>query len=84
MTLSDAEIYTNCLENCRKSCKENEIKEIKIIPITWGLVSEELLGLSKVDIILGSDCFYDSKGNSVSRGFWFKGLLSWQIMYNFT
>lgn len=62
MTLSDAEIYKNCLENCRVNCKENGIKDINIIPITWGLINDEILNLSKVDIILASDCFYDSKG----------------------
>lgn len=33
-----------------------------MIGITWGRFNEALLNLPSVDIILGSDCFYDSKG----------------------
>lgn len=33
-----------------------------MIGITWGRFNEALLDLPSVDIILGSDCFYDSKG----------------------
>ena len=68
VTLSDAEFYPNCLENCRQSCKVNNLSSVvKVIPLTWGLVDEEILNLEKVDFILGSDCFYDKTGTKIFK-----------------
>ncbi|XP_066935556.1 histone-arginine methyltransferase METTL23-like [Clytia hemisphaerica] len=63
VTLSDAKFYPNCLENCRQSCEVNNLKTsmVNVIPLTWGLVDEQILNLENVDAILGSDCFYDRK-----------------------
>lgn len=61
VTLSDSEDLPYCLENCRKSCQANGLLDIPVIGITWGRFNEALLDLPPVDIILGSDCFYDSK-----------------------
>ena len=33
--------------------------------ITWGQFTPNLFKLPKVDIILGSDCFYDTKGTVI-------------------
>lgn len=65
VTLSDSEDLPYCLENCRKSCQANGLLDIPVIGITWGRFNEALLDLPPVDIILGSDCFYDSKGISL-------------------
>lgn len=65
VTLSDSEDLPHCLENCRKSCQANGLLDIPVIGITWGRFNEALLDLPPVDIILGSDCFYDSKGISL-------------------
>ena len=35
----------------------------QILPISWGLFSQEMLELPPQDIILASDCFYDTKGS---------------------
>ncbi|KAK7111140.1 histone-arginine methyltransferase METTL23-like [Littorina saxatilis] len=59
--LSDSTLFPDCLENCRKSCHANDLKNVKVIPLTWGLVTLALLQLPAVDFILGSDCFYDTK-----------------------
>lgn len=40
----------------------NHLPHVPIIGITWGRVSPELLSLAPVDIILGSDVFFDPKG----------------------
>ena len=62
VTLSDSEDLPHCLENCWKSCQANGLPDIPVIGITWGRFNDALLNLSPVDVILGSDCFYDSKG----------------------
>ncbi|KAK7507160.1 hypothetical protein BaRGS_00001095 [Batillaria attramentaria] len=59
--LSDSALYPDCLENCQKSCKANNLTGVDVIPLTWGIVSPPLLQLPPVHIILGSDCFYDTK-----------------------
>ena len=68
VTLSDAEFYPNCLENCRQGCEVNNLSSVvKVTPLTWGLVDKEILDLEKVDFILGSDCFYDKKGTKIVK-----------------
>ena len=34
----------------------------KIMALSWGIFSQEMLDLPPQDIILASDCFYDTKG----------------------
>ncbi len=34
----------------------------RIMALSWGLFSKEMLELPSQDIILASDCFYDTKG----------------------
>ena len=63
VTLTDKEEYPRCLENCRQSCHANGQTVIQVVGITWGQFTPNLLNLPKADIILGSDCFYDTKGN---------------------
>ena len=67
MTLSDSCQLPRCLENCRASCNVNGLDKVKVIGITWGQISPDLMELEQVDIILGSDCFYDTKGISLSK-----------------
>ena len=62
VTLSDSEDLPLCLEQAKQSCAVNELGDVAVIGITWGVYSPQLLNLSPVDIILGSDCFYDTKG----------------------
>ncbi|XP_025959700.1 histone-arginine methyltransferase METTL23 [Dromaius novaehollandiae] len=59
--LSDSEELPQCLENCRKSCLMNDLPDVPVIGLTWGRVSPELLSLAPVDIILGSDVFFEPK-----------------------
>ena len=62
VTLSDSEDLPLCLEQAKQSCAVNKLGDVVVIGITWGVYSPQLLNLSPVDIILGSDCFYDTKG----------------------
>ena len=56
--------YPNCLQNCARSCEVNNLSsDINVVGISWGLIDEGVLNLGEVDVILGSDCFYDKKGN---------------------
>ena len=42
----------------------NDIEDkVAIMPLTWGDFTPELFDLPKIDIILGSDCFYSPAGN---------------------
>ncbi|KAK3586091.1 hypothetical protein CHS0354_033212 [Potamilus streckersoni] len=59
--LSDSASLPKCLENCQQTCEANGLQNIPILGITWGCFDPHLLRLGKVDVILGSDCFYDTK-----------------------
>ncbi|XP_029872040.1 methyltransferase-like protein 23 isoform X1 [Aquila chrysaetos chrysaetos] len=61
VTLSDSEELPQCLRNCRRSCLLNRLPHVPVLGLTWGRVSPELLSLAPVDIILGSDVFFDPK-----------------------
>ncbi|XP_041362862.1 methyltransferase-like protein 23 [Gigantopelta aegis] len=61
VTLSDASRYPDCLQNCRKSCQMNGLADVNIVGLTWGEFTPTLLELPPLDIILGSDCFFDTK-----------------------
>jgi len=64
VTLSDSEDLPLCLEQAKQSCAANDIDNMEVIGITWGIYNPTILNLSPVDIILGSDCFYDTKGDT--------------------
>ena len=64
VTLTDKEECPECLENCWRTCHVNGQSSVKVMGITWGQFSPNVLNLPKPDIILGSDCFYDTKGSS--------------------
>ncbi|XP_075435860.1 histone-arginine methyltransferase METTL23 isoform X1 [Ascaphus truei] len=57
--LSDSAEMPQCLENCRRSCAANNIVGVPVIGLTWGQISPDLLDLPPIDIIVGSDVFYE-------------------------
>ncbi|XP_030817845.1 methyltransferase-like protein 23 [Camarhynchus parvulus] len=59
--LSDSEELPQCLRSCRSSCLMNRLPNVPVLGLTWGRVSPELLSLAPIDIILGSDVFFDPK-----------------------
>lgn len=59
VTLTDV---PSCLESCRRSCDANSLQHVPVVGVTWGEVSPELVTLPPLDIILGSDVFYDPPG----------------------
>ncbi|KAF7659072.1 hypothetical protein LDENG_00003660 [Lucifuga dentata] len=57
--LSDSAKMPLCLENCRRSCEANSLPDVLVLGLTWGEISPDLVLLPKLDIILGSDVFYE-------------------------
>ncbi|XP_041633882.1 methyltransferase-like protein 23 [Cheilinus undulatus] len=57
--LSDNAQTPQCLQNCRRSCEANGLCDVEVLGLTWGEVSPDLVLLPKMDIILGSDVFYE-------------------------
>eukprot|EP00057_Strongylocentrotus_purpuratus_P032870 XP_789211.3 PREDICTED: methyltransferase-like protein 23 [Strongylocentrotus purpuratus] len=61
VTLSDDCRQPRSIENCKRSCLANHLEGVGVIGLTWGRVSPAMATLSLVDVVLASDCFYDSK-----------------------
>ncbi|XP_073462318.1 histone-arginine methyltransferase METTL23 isoform X1 [Aquarana catesbeiana] len=59
--LSDSAAMPQCLQNCSRSCRQNNLSGIPVIGLTWGEISPDLLDLPPIDIVLGSDVFYEPK-----------------------
>lgn len=62
VTLSDSVTLPKSLSHIRRSCQLNGLKideNIKLIGLTWGLFFGGLNVVGPVDLILGSDCFYE-------------------------
>ncbi|CAM2101860.1 histone-arginine methyltransferase METTL23 isoform X1 [Caretta caretta] len=57
--LSDTEELPQCLKNCERSCRINNLLGVHILGLTWGQISPNLLSLPEVDIILASDVFFE-------------------------
>ena len=66
VTLSDMVTDdSHLLGHLRESCVLNDLRpgvDITVMELTWGIFSTSLLELAPQDVILGSDCFYDTKG----------------------
>lgn len=63
VTISDGEFYPECLKLSKRNFELNGISpcNLRTIGLSWGIVNPALLTLDPVDIVLGSDCFYDPK-----------------------
>ncbi|XP_023142321.2 histone-arginine methyltransferase METTL23 isoform X1 [Amphiprion ocellaris] len=59
--LSDSSDKPSCLQNCRRSCDANGLQEVALVGLKWGEVSPDLVLLPRLDVILGSDVFYDPR-----------------------
>lgn len=62
--LSDSSELPYCLEICRKSCEMNNLPQVRVVGLTWGHVSQDLLALPPQDIILASDVFFEPEGKT--------------------
>ena len=60
VTLSDAANLPKGLQHIRRSCELNGVlSQVKVVGITWGLFLSSLFSVGPLDLILGSDCFYE-------------------------
>ncbi|XP_052902048.1 histone-arginine methyltransferase METTL23 [Anopheles moucheti] len=64
VTLSDCSTLPKTLEHIQRCCRLNNLvpgpgKDIEVIGLTWGLFLDQVLQLGPLDLILGSDVFYD-------------------------
>uniref|UniRef100_A0A3Q1ERS0 Methyltransferase 23, arginine n=1 Tax=Acanthochromis polyacanthus TaxID=80966 RepID=A0A3Q1ERS0_9TELE len=59
--LSDSSDKPSCLQNCRRSCDANGLQEVALVGLKWGEVSPDLVLLPRLDVIIGSDVFYDPR-----------------------
>ena len=64
ITLSDHIASPHCLDRCHQSAEVNGLSDVRVVGVTWGRVSQVLCDLKPLDLILASDCFYDTKGIS--------------------
>lgn len=62
VTLSESAELPLCLEHSRRCCEHNDLPGVPVVGLTWGEISPELRSLQPVDIILGSDVFYEPEG----------------------
>ena len=62
VTLSDAEHLPHCRESGINTCRHNQVTGVNTIGLTWGQYPPDLLNMTPVDLLLASDCFYDTKG----------------------
>ena len=54
------------VENLEATCRLNGLADVKVFPLTWGIFTPEILGLTPPEIILASDCFYESQGGAAT------------------
>lgn len=59
--LSDSSHLPNCVTNAKNSCEANGLTDVHVHSIAWGRFDPDLLELPKLDIVIASDCFYDTK-----------------------
>lgn len=57
-----SDLVRQCRTSCLENCEVNELPNVLVVGITWGEVSPDLLLLPPLDIILGSDVFYEPQG----------------------
>ena len=65
-TLTDRGSSPRLLEALQHTCELNSVPQscIEIMPLSWGVFSPQLLSLEPQDLILASDCFYDTAGKT--------------------
>ncbi|KAB0802737.1 hypothetical protein PPYR_04923 [Photinus pyralis] len=62
VTLSDSATLPKSLAHTKRCCQLNNLnvnQDIRVIGFTWGLFLNNLALIGPLDLILGSDCFYE-------------------------
>ncbi|XP_060535501.1 histone-arginine methyltransferase METTL23 [Cylas formicarius] len=62
VSLSDSATLPKSLAHIKRSCQLNNLplgERVKVIGLTWGLFLSNFESIGALDLILGSDCFYE-------------------------
>ncbi|XP_047113899.1 probable methyltransferase-like protein 23 [Schistocerca piceifrons] len=61
VTLTDNACLPKSLQHVKRCCEINGLQpnQARVIGLTWGLFLSSIFSLGQVDLILGSDCFYE-------------------------
>ncbi|KAL0116566.1 hypothetical protein PUN28_009901 [Cardiocondyla obscurior] len=60
VTLSDSASQPRTLQHIKRCCELNGVvDQVRIVGITWGFFLSSLFSLGQLDLIIGSDCFYE-------------------------
>ncbi|XP_055639855.1 histone-arginine methyltransferase METTL23 [Toxorhynchites rutilus septentrionalis] len=62
VTLSDCSTLPKTLQHIQRCCRLNNLapgNDIEVIGLTWGLFLDQIFQLGPLDLIIGSDIFYD-------------------------
>lgn len=60
VTLSDSAKNTRTLEHIGRCCELNGVSnQVRVVGITWGLFLDSVFTLGPLNLIIGSDCFYE-------------------------
>lgn len=62
VTLSESATLPKSIAHTKRSCHLNNLvinQDIRVIGLTWGLFLDNFELIGPLDLILGSDCFYD-------------------------
>lgn len=60
VTLSDSASQPRTLQHIRRCCELNGVSDkVRIVGLTWGFFLSNLFSLGTLDLIIGSDCFYE-------------------------
>ena len=64
VTLTDRVGNPRLLEALWHTCDLNKVPQshVEIVALSWGVFSPQLLSLPPQDVVLASDCFYNSAG----------------------
>ena len=66
VTLSDACHFPQVQDVALKNCDLNHTGCVPFKAITWGQLDPDLMTLHPVDLIIASDCFYNSSGTCIA------------------
>lgn len=61
VTLTDSAVLPKSLQHIKRCCEVNGLNsnQVRVTGLSWGLFLTSTFALGPVDLIIGSDCFYD-------------------------
>ncbi|KAF6200484.1 hypothetical protein GE061_004927 [Apolygus lucorum] len=61
VTLTESATLPSALEHVKRCCEVNNLpgNQVRVTGLTWGLFLSNTFSLGSIDLIIGSDCFYD-------------------------